>query len=356
MDGEKVGVHIETSNSSQRMLYSLNYERGVQAVPGGLIEKPGKASGSTPRPCDILFTNQKGIPFSSIIEDPNTKVYQIKQENKDLIICEYIDKTENQLNKVYIDPDDSFTVVKHEFYSINKGRLWSAYENIKYTETADGIMFPVYVDEILYMVDANGLYPAQTLTLEVNEESLKLNEELSEDIFTIDFPKGTYIRDATLNRTYTVGQPGDPALDPKSLINKPLPKFESLKFSSEEIQNKPILVCFWDMQQRPSRNCIIQLNKRIQELDEKGIAAVAVHASKIEKEKLNEWIKENDISYPVGIIQGDPSTMLGTGEEETRDKWGVQSLPWLILTDKNHIVIAEGFSIDALDEKINELK
>ena len=51
------------------------------------------------------------------------------------------------------------------------------------------------------------------------------------------------------------------------------------------------------------------------------------------------------------MIQDDLSTTLGTGEEKTLNNWGVQSLPWLILTDKNHIVTAEGFSIDDLNEK-----
>jgi hypothetical protein len=34
----------------------------------------------------------------------------------------------------------------------------------------------------------------------------------------------------------------------------------------------------------------------------------------------------------------------------------VKSLPWLILTDKKHVVIAEGFNIDELDEKIKEVE
>ena len=35
--------------------------------------------------------------------------------------------------------------------------------------------------------------------------------------------------------------------------------------------------------------------------------------------------------------------------------WGVKSLPWLILTDKEHVVTAEGFSLDDLNEKMTEL-
>jgi len=77
------------------------------------------------------------------------------------------------------------------------------------------------------------------------------------------------------------------------------------------------------------------------------VVVVAVHASKVEQEKLNEWVKENDILFPVGIVQGD--------EEKTRFAWGVRSLPWLILTDRKHIVQAEGFNINGLDEKIKTL-
>ena len=36
--------------------------------------------------------------------------------------------------------------------------------------------------------------------------------------------------------------------------------------------------------------------------------------------------------------------------------WGVHALPWLILTDKEHIVQAEGFGIKEQDEKIMTLR
>ena len=53
------------------------------------------------------------------------------------------------------------------------------------------------------------------------------------------------------------------------------------------------------------------------------------------------------ITLPVGMIQDD--------EEKTRFNWGIRSLPWLILTDKEHIVRAEGFNINELDGKITAL-
>jgi protocatechuate 3,4-dioxygenase beta subunit len=108
-----------------------------------------------------------------------------------------------------------------------------------------------------------------------------------------------------------------------------------------------ILVCFWDMEQRPSRYCIRELAKKAEELKEKGVTIVGVHASKVDGDKLSEWVKKYNIMFPVGMVEGD--------EEKTRFAWGVKSLPWLVLTDKKHIVRAEGFGIQGLDEKMQVL-
>ena len=134
------------------------------------------------------------------------------------------------------------------------------------------------------------------------------------------------------------------------LAGKELPEIEEfgIELDLAKKDNTAILICFFDIEQRPSRNCMTKLSKRAKELKSQGVEIVAVHASKIEKEKLNDWTQENDISLQIGMIEDN--------EEKTRNNWGVQSLPWLILTDKNHIVTAEGFSIDTLDEKIKEIK
>lgn len=41
--------------------------------------------------------------------------------------------------------------------------------------------------------------------------------------------------------------------------------------------------------------------------------------------------------------------------DKTSFAWGVKSLPWLILTDNKHIVRAEGFGLDNLDNLIEEI-
>jgi hypothetical protein len=71
---------------------------------------------------------------------------------------------------------------------------------------------------------------------------------------------------------------------------------------------------------------------------------VAVQASEIDRNKLDSWAKQNDIPFTLGMVQGD--------QEKALFEWGVRSLPWLILTDSQHMVSAEGFRLSELDEKI----
>jgi hypothetical protein len=133
------------------------------------------------------------------------------------------------------------------------------------------------------------------------------------------------------------------------LPGEALPNFDDIKidFPAQDSKNKMLMVCFFDMEQRPSRNCLLQLSKRAQELKAKDIVVVVVQASKIKENTLNEWVKKNDILFPAGMIEAD--------EEKTRFTWGVRSLPWLILTDSQHVIHAEGFAVSELDKKITDV-
>ncbi len=160
-----------------------------------------------------------------------------------------------------------------------------------------------------------------------------------------DFPFEKLSADKSKAGILTIERPeGKPLL----LTGKPLPGFEGIKieFDIEQAQGKMILVCFFDMQQRPSRNCLMQLVNQADRLREKGIIVIAIHTTKVEQAKLDEWIKENKITFPVGTIT--------TKEEQIPFDWGVKSLPWLILTDGKHIVRTAGFQVNDLEKKIGE--
>ncbi|MHC4645316.1 MAG: redoxin domain-containing protein, partial [Planctomycetota bacterium] len=113
----------------------------------------------------------------------------------------------------------------------------------------------------------------------------------------------------------------------RQLAGGPLPKLDGLgvKINSKETKEKRVLVCFFDMNQRPSRHYIMELTKRAEELKEEGIAVVCIQASSVEQQKLDDWISKHSMAFSVGMIEAN--------EEKVRFKWGVRSLPWLILTD-----------------------
>jgi protocatechuate 3,4-dioxygenase beta subunit/peroxiredoxin len=135
---------------------------------------------------------------------------------------------------------------------------------------------------------------------------------------------------------------------PPSLVGKALPDVKELKLnlSPEDSEDKMLLVCFFDMEQRPSRYCVTQLAKQAERLKQKGVTVVAVQASKTDASALKEWVEKYNLTFPVGTVEGDV--------EKTKFGWGVRSLPWLILTNRKHVVTAEGFSITELDKKIEE--
>lgn len=140
---------------------------------------------------------------------------------------------------------------------------------------------------------------------------------------------------------------GKSALVP-SLIGKPLPNLTEMKVSPSlwQTDGKMILVCFFDMNQRPSRNCITQLAKQAGQLKEKGIAIIAVQASKVAPNALDEWVKKSNVPFPVGMVQDDA--------EKTSFAWGVKSLPWLVLANRKDIVVSEGFGLGDLDNQLEQ--
>jgi len=133
---------------------------------------------------------------------------------------------------------------------------------------------------------------------------------------------------------------------PASLVGKPLPDLKSfgLELEPKDTEGKMLLLCFWDIDQRPSRHCIRQLEKASALLTQNGVTAIAVQAVEADAGALEQWLEEYGTPFRVGRMTGD--------FEKVRFQWGAASLPHLILTDKEHKVMAEGFSVRELEEKI----
>jgi len=155
-----------------------------------------------------------------------------------------------------------------------------------------------------------------------------------------------FLPDETVNHIDLVIRPN--ITEAASLIGKALPDFTGINidFRQDRFRDRKILICFFDYTQRPARHCILELNGQLPRLREQDIEIVAVQASKTAGNELDQWIKKMNISIPVDTINCDI--------DETRFIWNVRFLPWLILTDKEHIVRGEGFSLEELNEKTKQ--
>ena len=228
-----------------------------------------------------------------------------------------------------------------------------------------------YTDHSLIASSPDSLY--RILPLEVDEEtSFRVQDVPAGDytlyVYAYGPPPNTRRRRGeqigVLSRVFTIPEmPGGRSDEPlnlgalelqvvgksafiPSLAGRPLPDLDRMKIDPATVQadGKMILVCFWDMNQRPSRRCISQLAERTEQLRDKGVTIIAVQASKVDGKALDEWVENNDVPFPVGMIQGDG--------EKIRFDWGVRSLPWLILTDHKHIVLSEGFQLGDLNDQL----
>jgi hypothetical protein len=128
----------------------------------------------------------------------------------------------------------------------------------------------------------------------------------------------------------------------RSLKGKPLPDLKTLGVQTADPNGKPLLVCLIEMDQRPSRRCLTDLAKKTEALVAKGVAVAVVQVSKADLSQYQDWLKTNQVGWPIRTVEAD--------FEAARASWGVKALPWLILTDKDRVVKAEGFAITDLDK------
>ncbi len=129
----------------------------------------------------------------------------------------------------------------------------------------------------------------------------------------------------------------------------PLPDLAPLGLGSDLAPtNKPILLCLFDSQQRPSRHFLRQLSAQHEALRRKGLTVLGVQAAVIDSRSFQEWKGSNAFPFPVGRV----------AEESQQTAWvtGIASLPWLVLTDAQHRIAAEGFDLEETDAKLKALE
>ena len=134
-----------------------------------------------------------------------------------------------------------------------------------------------------------------------------------------------------------------------SLKGSPLPDLTTVNLAADAAPaGQPVLLCLFDAGQRPSRHVVGQLNEQAGTLRQKNVCVLGVQAAITGDDVFNNWKTASPVSFPVGRMT----------EKSAKSKWAsdVPALPWLLLTDSNHRIVAEGFSLDDLDAQIQKLK
>ena len=145
-------------------------------------------------------------------------------------------------------------------------------------------------------------------------------------------------------------QPGNFNAPPRraTLKGSPLPDLATVNLASAAAPaGQPVLLCLFDAGQRPSRHVVHQLAEQAAALRQQGVTVLGVQAVVTSDDIFNEWKNGSPVSFPIGRVT----------EKSEKSKWAsaVPALPWLILTDADHRVIAEGFALDELDAQIKKL-
>lgn len=210
-----------------------------------------------------------------------------------------------------------------------------------YKEVRPGYWLPMTQGCEVYRKNNSGLPCVETHS-DLRIVDARINERLPDELFRMDIKEGAMIADSRSGRTVTYTYKPEPP----DLVGKVLP--ESVDIGAGlvhgQVKDGRMLVCFWDMQQRPSRHYMKRLAEKAGNLADKGITVLCVHASKVDGETINEWMRDYNVPFVAKTITHNA--------EKTRFAWGVKSLPWLILTDQKHVVEANGFSLAELDERI----
>ena len=333
------------------------------------------------------------VPFDAILAEAPTLTLRQEAAREGGTRCYVIDaETSSGHYAVWFDPMQGYQIVRAEVRKseddIYGGRPLNQYRSQSYALASAGlppgvtlslnplpelVSYSFDLTSATY-VERDGVWVPMTCQYEdvLEDERIKTWNQVSfktldmdcdpdftaTDAFKPDVPDGTAALISGVGTPCTwkngkvvdsYGLEVDPEhAGPPSLVGKALPSLTDFGLSEDAVTltGRRLLVCFWDMDQRPSRSGLLALGERAQALQEAGVRVVSVHVGAV-SEQVTAWLNENAIRFPVGCCNVDQPVLEHT--------WGVQSLPWLILSDENHTVKVEGFSIEEIETAIGKI-
>lgn len=120
----------------------------------------------------------------------------------------------------------------------------------------------------------------------------------------------------------------------------------------ERISTKPVLLCFWEVNQADSQSRVRELALRADDFKQRGIGILLVETHPANRDKAAEWVKTNQIPFVSGALPL-PDEKHPTSERLA--EWRIDRVPWLILANAEQTIVAEGFDLSQLPEMIERL-
>jgi hypothetical protein len=334
-----------------RFVQAYNGKIRMQWIPnqnnGTIFNKPFVHNWALPIDFGFTLADRNKKLGESLDDCRITSIRQKKWQGHE---CYFVqaDFTNGSKAEVWIDPEIGWRARHLRIYgpdgSIERD------SSAVFKDWGRGTWFPVKGTFRSYGNDRSSGEHVVSIEKRLKVEQVTVNAKLTIKDFEVEYPLGTRVLIYDTGETYIAGvTPVADSVEDESnpLQDKPLPDIKQFAVADDpnQTKDKTILVCFFDMDERSSKNCMRQLSAKAQELKAKGVFIAAVHASNVDENKLRLWLQKYRIDFPAGMFKTDAA--------KTRDDWGISFLPWLILTDEEHIVTDVGFSPAELDDMLN---
>jgi hypothetical protein len=225
----------------------------------------------------------------------------------------------------------------HGIQTLQEGKITVEHWALNYREVVPGGWFPMHTGWSFYDTDDSGRTRLRsTRNLEVIE--LRVNEPLPDSLFTLTIEPDVEVQDER-SGTLRVYRQDRPVLSGRKL--PPLPDTDPPAPRPRE--DRPILVVFVDLEQRPCRRALQDLGA-CSAVVKNRVEALLIQVAPLSSEALTQWREKLKIPLPVRTLRSDAEAVCRS--------WGARSLPWLVLTDTGHTVRAEGFAPGELDSRM----
>jgi thiol-disulfide isomerase/thioredoxin len=253
---------------------------------------------------------------------------------------------------------------------------------LDYKEVAPGCLLPMTQGHQFY--DQNETTKQQYISpiYNVKVVGVRINEKLSDDLFTMDFKEGVKVQDhrfgAIVTYPYKANRTDEEwqeireqarkraetdAADQRfkdALIGKPAPEFpvdsqwlNGPHLTWNKLRGKVVILDFWAEWCGPCRNDLPVMVEMHQKREESKIVVIGIHTPGSDQNDIGKIMKKYAINYPICIDVAVPSGGKSWGAMSSN--YGVRGIPYAYVVDQNGIVAGHGWGVETVIAQAEQL-